>query len=375
MDSVIFKWCTIENFKKIGNDILTKVKIALKNAIRVIDSADEKERVLQKFHNDAMMGGHCGRNRLYAKLRSKYYWRGMSKDIAKTVKTCPQCQLNKTHIHTKEKMQVTATPQRAFDCVIIDTIGPISKSILGNQYAVTIICDLTKHLTIVPIANKEAKTVAKAIFENFILIFGVMRNIRTDLGTEYKNQIFTELSKLLKFEHNFSTPYHHQTVGTVERNHRVLNAYLRSYLIENKDDWDVYSKYFSFCFNTTPNSSNKLNYSPFELVFGHQANLPIETVDIIEPICDIDNYVKELKFRLQTTNLKTRQILEKYKEKMKINHDKNIKELDIKIGDRIKIKDEASHKLNSVYRGPYVVTEVNKANVTVGSKQKINNYT
>lgn len=267
-------------------------------------------------------------------------------------------------------MQITATPQKAFDCVIIDTIGPMTKSVYGNQYAVTLMCDLTKHLTIIPTANKDSKTVAKAIFEHFILIYGVMRNIRTDLGTEYKNEIFSEMSKLLKYTHDFSTPHHHQTVGTVERNHRVLNAYLRSYLIDSKDDWDVYAKYFQFCYNITPNSTNKFKYSPFELVFGRQANLPTEKFEQIEPVYDIENYVKELKFRLQKSNLKTKELIEKYKLKMKAQYDNNLRTFDIKIGDKIKIRDDSSHKLEPVYRGPFLVKNIDNSNIIALNEKK-----
>lgn len=66
----------------------------------------------------------------------------------------------------------------------------------------------------------------------------------------------------LKFKHDFST-LHHRTVGTIERNHRMSNAYLKSYLIDNNDDWDVYAKYFQFCYNTTPInlSIHPLNWS------------------------------------------------------------------------------------------------------------------
>lgn len=66
-------------------------------------------------------------------------------------------------------MQLTPIPQRPFDSVIIDTIVPLQRSNLGNKYAVTMICDLTKYLIAVPIADKTARSVAKAIFEKFIL--------------------------------------------------------------------------------------------------------------------------------------------------------------------------------------------------------------
>jgi len=43
----------------------------------------------------------------------------------------------------------------AFDRVIVDTIGPLPKSeqMNKNEYAVTLICDLTKYLVAIPIQN------------------------------------------------------------------------------------------------------------------------------------------------------------------------------------------------------------------------------
>lgn len=360
LNSEIFKYCTIENFKKEGQQILTNCSIILTNAVRRVTSDEEKVELLNKFHSDKLIGGHCGRNKLYAKLRSKYYWKGMSKDISKLVKTCRDCQLNKPNKHTREEMKITPTPQGAFDIVIIDTIGPITKSERGNTYAVTIICDLTKHLTIVPIANKEAHTVARAIFENFILTFSVMKSIRTDLGTEYRNQILNKLSEFLDFKHNFTTAYHHQSVGTVERNHRVLNAYLRTFLVGTRDDWDVYARYFEFCYNTTPSVTG---YTPFELVFGKQANLPIDKLKEVEPIYNLDDYVKELKLKLQLTHRAARDILTKYKEQTKTYYYRKTNAIEIKVGDSVKIKNDAVHKLERAFRGPFKVTQINDKNV------------
>jgi len=89
----------------------------------------------------------------------------------------------------------------AFDRVIVDTIGPLPKSEQGNEYAVTLICDLTEYLAAIPIQNKSAKTVGKALFEDFILKYGPMKTFITDMGTEYKNLIIQDLCKNLK--HNF----------------------------------------------------------------------------------------------------------------------------------------------------------------------------
>lgn len=197
----------------------------------------------------------------------------MHKDIAAYVKAC-KCQLNKPKVKNKEPMVITNTPTKAFDTVIIDTIGPLPLTEFENRYAVTIMCDLTKYLITIPIRTKDAHTVATAIVDECLLKFGMVKTVLTDQGTEYKNQVWDEVCKILDINHKTSTAYHYQTVGTVERNHRVFNEYLRSYLDEFRQNWDMYLKYFTYCHNTTPNSAFEEKISPFELVFGKQPTIP-----------------------------------------------------------------------------------------------------
>lgn len=154
----------------------------------------------------------------------------MSKDVAKFVKNCALCKLNKPKPKNNEELKLTKTPQRAFDVVIIDTMGPLTTSVIGNRYALTLMCDLTKYLITVPLKTKTADEVAKAIFDNFILKYGPMRRIRTDMGTEYCNNVIKQLCQLMQIDHKTSTPYHHQSVGTIERSRRTFNEYIRSYV-------------------------------------------------------------------------------------------------------------------------------------------------
>lgn len=51
----------------------------------------------------------------------------------------------------------TETPLSSFETIIVDTIGPLPKTEQGNEYALTVVCDLTKYLVSIPMPNKSAK--------------------------------------------------------------------------------------------------------------------------------------------------------------------------------------------------------------------------
>lgn len=137
-----------------------------------------------------------------------------------------------------------------------------------------------------------------------------IHDIRTNQGTKYKNAIVKEICEMLKIEHNFATAYHPQSVGSIKRSHRTLNEYIRSYVIDISE-WDKYVMYFQYCYNVAKHFSFDHKFSPYELVFGRQDNLNGINTDVIEPVYNIENYAKELKFKLQIAHAQAKKFVEK----------------------------------------------------------------
>lgn len=366
LNDKIFNFFDINKLKHDCNMYLNQLTLFLVTPPKTMTDPNEKNKILNYFHNDPLVGGHCGQKKLYAKIRSEYYWPNMTKDIAQFVRTCKICKLNKHKPYTKEPMIITETPQKPFDIVEIDTIGPLIKSHNGNTYAITIICQLTKYIVSIPIPNKQSKTIAKAIFENFILIYGPMRRAISDRGTEYKNETIEELFKLLNIEYKYSTAYHHQTVGTVERNHRNFNQYLRTYIQKDSPEWEDFIKYFSYCYNISFNATLDFKYTPFELVFNKKPNLPENLLDgHIVPLYNLDNYVKEAEFRLRNAWSQAVTMINKHKQTNKKYYDRNINELNVQINDLVYLKVEPYHKHSNTYSGPHKIIEIQYPNVTI----------
>lgn len=366
----IFKICTLTDFKMVCNNELNELKIILIKQPTFITDTNERFKILEKFHNDPLYGGHPGQKKLYAKIRQNYYWPKMTKEIAKYVRQCEKCRLNKHERKTKEKMMITPTPARPLDVVVIDTIGPLMKSNRGNSYAVTMICELTKHLTCAAVRDKSAKEVAKAIFEKFILKYGPMRRIRTDRGTEYLNELFKELCKLMGIAHDISTAYHHESLGSIERNHREFNHYLRQYLDNNLTDWDTYLEYFEFCYNVDKHGSTNYKYSPFELVYLRSPNLSSDLLHgEIDPLYDNENFIKEAKYRLQKAHKQTIELMNRMKINNKKQYDKRANPIKLNIGDEVGLTNEPYNK-HLTLRKKYFVVGLNHPNVFLSDGSK-----
>ena len=47
--------------------------------------------ILNAYHDNPTTGGHFGRDKTHNKIRERYYWKGMKKQINNYIKSCKKC--------------------------------------------------------------------------------------------------------------------------------------------------------------------------------------------------------------------------------------------------------------------------------------------
>lgn len=105
----IFKQCTVNQFKELCHKYLNKLTIILCSVKMVITNKNEKLKLIEKFHDNPILGGHCGQKRLLKKLRASYTWKNMSRDVANFIRNCHKCQINKIKLKHPEPLVITPT--------------------------------------------------------------------------------------------------------------------------------------------------------------------------------------------------------------------------------------------------------------------------
>ena len=125
--------------------------------------------VLQELH------GHFGIGKTYSLIKRYYYWPMMIKCIQAHVDSCSLCRREKRQAD-KYQLQTTEIPKRAFAKVSIDLIVEMPTSHYGNKIILVMVDLLTSWPMVKAIPDKEATTVANAIFEKLILEHGKSRN-------------------------------------------------------------------------------------------------------------------------------------------------------------------------------------------------------
>lgn len=334
-------------------------------------SEEDQLQIIHEFHENPM-GGHQGNTRTHQRISQHHNWKGMRKQIKKYIRECATCQANKSSNRTaREPMMITTTASRPFEKIYMDIVGPLTKSYNGNVFILTLQDDLSKFAWAAPMPNHEANTVAKFFVTQFVCLHGLPQSLVTDCGTEFLSKVFKEVCQLLKIKQTSTSPYHPQSNGSLERSHRTLVEYLRSFVNKDPQNWDTHVPFAMFCHNSTTHTSTK--YQPYQLVYGHPITVPNSFMKNTEPQYNYDDYYSELKKNMQEAQAQAKTHLYDSKQKSKDRYDQKISPLTINIGDKVLIQEKASKgKLAPKWIGPYTVIETNpeSPNITILKKSR-----
>lgn len=164
-------------------------------------------------------------------------------------------------------------------------IGPFSKwginflhhsptSARGHSYTIVAVDYFTKWAKEIPTFKEDKNTVALFIFNHIIARFLVPQAIVTDHWSHFRNHMMTELSAKLGFRHENSSPYYPQENRQVEAIKKVLKQMINHMVRIHKTSWNL--KIFSILWVYWTSVKTTTGFTPFQLVYGLEAVLPIE---------------------------------------------------------------------------------------------------
>ena len=225
-------------------------------------------------HHGSTLGGHWKEVKTYQAIAIKYFWPSMANDIEEHIKMCKIChqQNNRDNSKNKVPLQPWGPPTSRNQRIHFDLVGPLKSSISGFKHILSITDAFSRWIELVPIPNKEANTVAKALFDKWICKFGFYRQSVSDGGKEFDNEVLKELSKLMQSKHHIVSPYSPSVNGIIERVHRSLGAYIKSFCENQTTDWVEYLPALTFSLNTTVNRSTK--FSPYFITYLEHPTFP-----------------------------------------------------------------------------------------------------
>lgn len=318
--------------------------------------ADLRDMVLTELH-DKM--GHMGVERTLDLVRSRFFWPKMSAAVEKKIKTCERCVRRKS-LPEKAAPLVNIRTNRPLELVCMDFLSLEPDQ--SNTKDILVMTDhFTKYAIAVPTRNQKAQTVAKCLWDNFLVHYGFPEKLHSDQGADFESRTIKELCKVAGISKTRTTPYHPRG-NPVERFNRTLLQMLGTLNNKEKSRWKDYVKPLVHAYNCT--KSDVTGFTPYELMFGRQPRLPIDLafgLPVDGQTESHSKYVQDLKSRLEESYKVATENANKVAGRNKKRYDKHVVNSTIEVGDRVLVKNvrlKGKHKLADKWETEvYVVTK------------------
>ena len=307
--------------------------------------------------HDMPMSGHYSYEKTLQKL-DNWYWPEKKADVQIYCRSCPVCMGNNAAKLPIAKLGKLPDATDFNERVHIDLLGPLPNN-SGYKYVMVMIDAYSKYLQVAPAMTKEMNEISQIFLNHWICIFGPCKQLVSDLGKEFKNQLFSLLGKQFNINQAFTTANHPQANGMAERAVQAVISYIRKYTDTN--EWVHLLPSMMFAHNTTQRKPT--GYTPYEAVFGRKCLVPssfqTQKNYSSNPLIDVQNTLELIRKDLVSTQ-------ELYFKSMKDQYDKRARIKDIRPNDKVYVlrphKGQQFQKFQSKFEGVFRVVKVTSNN-------------
>ena len=140
-------------------------------------------QVLQSCHNN-LFSAHLGVRKTVDKIRQRFHWPGLRRDVKQHIRSCAICTANKMPFRKFKAQLADFRVGAPMDRVALDLLGPVPMLNNGNCHILVLVDYFTRWVEAFPIPDQCAETVAHKMVCDFICRFGTLLEIHSDQGAQ-----------------------------------------------------------------------------------------------------------------------------------------------------------------------------------------------
>jgi transposase InsO family protein len=305
--------------------------------------------LLELAHADA--AGHLAVKKTEGQLQQRAYWYDWKTAVLVFCRKCAICNSHHRGPPPRNGLLQPFNVGAPNERWCVDLTGEHPKSANGYVYVLTAMDCFTKYVVCVPLRNKMATTVGKAIVERIFLQYG-LTELHSDGGGEFDNEILTEICRLTGVAKVKTTPYEPSS-NPVERFHRTMHSLLAKVISEHQKDWDSYLAYITFCYNTSIHQAT--GYTPYFLMHGAEARWNMDVLlDSKSRKLTQNEHASSVVNRLAEAYQQTREHLGSAAAYSKGWYDRKVKQQVYQVGEAVRILDQRAYaKRTPKWQLPY----------------------
>ncbi|MCO5605938.1 hypothetical protein L7F22_060124 [Adiantum nelumboides] len=337
--------------------------------LRMCTTEEEYISILEQAHS-GQAGGHFSAEKIAKSiLYVGIWWLTLFMDVEEFVKRCDECQRTKI-LRGKDDMPLRPMMgARAFAKWGIDFVGPCPPAYKSHSQYIIVATDyLTKWIEAKATTKNDAKTTAQFLYENIFTKYDLPIEIVSDRGTHFINEVIEQLLDEFMVIHRKSAPYHPQANGQAKSTNKILVIILTKIVSESRNDWD--QKLHSTLWAYRVAYKNSIGTTPFNMVYGIQAILPLEflisTLRVAKELewtrHELSEQLEVLK-KLDETRVRAVASIYAQKRNMKSFFDQHVINKEFATGDYVLMYTLKQHskKLQKRGNGPYVIHDISSS--------------
>lgn len=232
---------------------------------------DLRPKILKAEHDDSL---HPGFEKSMAKIRKKYYWPQMNRDVRLHIQKCSMCKeskpANRAQYPEPGQPRITTKP---FQIIALDFIQSLPRSKQGNCHLLVIVDLFSKFCLLFPVRKISTHQVCKILEENWFRRYSTPEYLISDNASSFLSKEFKSLLERYHIQH-WTNSRHHSQSNPTERLNRTINACMRTYVRSDQTLWDTRVSEIEYVLNNTPHSAT--GFTPYKTLFGHEI---VETGD------------------------------------------------------------------------------------------------
>ena len=247
---------------------------------------DMRDQIIRD-HHDAETAGHLGTRRTFARIAQKFYWPGLWKEVADYVRCCTTCQRYKPSNSPPIGLIQTPAPQRRFETIAVDLVGPLPCTPGGNRWILSAEDLATRYIEVFAVPEATAEVCARTLIAEYFLRYGVPRKMVSDNGTQFVSRVMQYTAEYFRVRQSL-IPVHRPQANPVERKHRDLKTMLAIFVKQHHTLWDTFLPAVRFAMNTAVTQAT--GYTPAYLVFAGELRSPAHINADVRPVDTTENF-------------------------------------------------------------------------------------
>jgi len=232
-----------------------------------IPNNKELQTTIAKGCHDSQVAGHFGQEKTVEIVTMNFYWKGLPAWINDYVRSCDECQHNKSpRPALYELLQPLQIPFAAWTTISTHFITHLPES-QGHTQIMVVVDRFTKMTHFIGLnENTTAKDVADTFIRKIWKLHGLPTEMISDMDAKFSGACWGSLCKSLGIRQKMSTVYHPQTDGQTERTNQTLEGYLRNFGNYDQNDWYQLLPLAEHAYNNSINNVHGM--SPFYANYG-----------------------------------------------------------------------------------------------------------